>query len=227
MWLHRAMMISLHEHLWNLNTDVQKAWLQQVGTWDKTLTRKAQFVAAIETQLSDNLAGFVSRLSEAEKHLLAESAHQGRLIGEREFVAKYGGPCPMPETYYGYRKPVSLLAVAVCLPRYAHEGKPDLARELVEPLRKLLPKPAVLQPRTLPALPKFWPSEQQCLGGEKIRPVHVHEGERIAPAELGRVLRLIQGKKLQVADSSRRPTDAATRLTGETLLVPDFALEPP
>lgn len=41
------MSLSLHEHLFNLNADVQKAWLRQVAAWDKTLTRKAQFVAAI------------------------------------------------------------------------------------------------------------------------------------------------------------------------------------
>ncbi|MBI4623553.1 MAG: hypothetical protein HY736_10095 [Verrucomicrobia bacterium] len=220
-------MSSLHEHLWNLNAEMQKSWLRQVDAWDKTLTRKAQFVAAIETHLRDNLASFVARLSDAEKHLLAESAHQGCLIGPREFEAKFGGPCPMPKGYYGYREEVSLLTAVICLPRYANEGEPELAGELVEPLRRLLPKPETPRPRTLAALPKFWPSEKQFLGGDKIRPVHVHEGERIAPAELARVLRLIQGGKLQVADSSRRPTDAATRLIGEALLVPDFALEPP
>ena len=36
------MSLSLHEHLWNLNADVQKAWLRQAGAWDKTLTRKAR-----------------------------------------------------------------------------------------------------------------------------------------------------------------------------------------
>lgn len=218
---------SLHEHLWNLNADTQKSWLRQVGAWDKTLTRKAQFVAAIESQLRDDLAGFVARLSAAEKNLLAESAHQGRLIGTREFEAKFGAPCPKPKGYYDYREDVSLLEMVICRPRYAAEGDPELAGELLEPLRTLLPKPPAPSPKTLPAPPKFWPSEQQWEGGDIIRPVHLHEGERIAPAELGRVLRLIQRGKLKVADSSRRPTDASTRMIGEALLVPDFALEPP
>ncbi|MDO8542725.1 MAG: hypothetical protein Q7S40_19970 [Opitutaceae bacterium] len=221
------MSISMHEHLLNLNADVQKTWLRQVGAWDKTLTRKAQFVAAIEAYLRDNLAGFIARLSEPEKLLLAESAHQGRLIGAREFEGKYGGPCPMPKGYYGYGEKIPLLAAVICRPRNAYEGEPVLARELIEPLRRLLPRPAAVQPRTQPALPMFWPSEQHENGDEKVRPVQVHEGERIAPVELVRVLRLIQGGKVHVAASSRRPTDAATRLIGEALLVPDFALDPP
>lgn len=221
------MSLSLHEHLWSLNGDVQKAWLRQAGAWDKTLTRKAQLVAAIERQLRENLAGFVNRLSDAEKNLLAESAHLGRLIGRREFEAKFGGTCPMPKAYYGYGEEVSLLVGVICRPRYAHEGEPELARELIGPLRELLSKPEAPPPRTLPTLPKFWPSAKQYLGGPKIRPVHVHESERIAPVELARVLRLIQGSKLQITASNRRPTDAATRLIGEALVVPDFALEPP
>lgn len=221
------MSISLHEHLMNLNAEVQKSWLRHVGAWDKTFTRKAQFAAAIEKQLRDNLDGFVNCLSDSEKHLLAESAHQGCLIGPREFEAKFGGPCPMPKAFYGYREEVSLLVAVICLPRDAYEGEPELAGALIGPLQRLLPKPAAPQPHTLPELPKFWPSEQQHVGGEKIRPVHVHEGERIAPTELGRVLRLIQGGKLKVAASNHRPTDAATRLMGEALLVPDFSLEPP
>ncbi len=221
------MSFSLHQHLSNLNAEIQKSWLRQVGAWDKTLTRKAQFVAAIESQLREQLAGFVARLSEAEKLLLAESAHQGRLIRPREFAAKFGGPCPMPKGSCGYREEVSLLVAVIWFPRYAAEGDPELAEELFEPLRRLLPKPAAPQPSTLATLPKFWPSEQQYQGGEIIRPVHVHEGARIAPAELSRVLRLIQGGKLAIASASRRPTDATTRLIGEALLVPDFALEPP
>ncbi len=211
------MSISLHEHLLNLGTDVQKKWLRQVDAWDKTLTRKAQFGAAMEAYLRDNLAGFIARLSEAEKNLLAESAHEGRLIGAREFAAKFGVPYPMPKGSYDYNEPVSLLHAVICVPRFRFDDEPHVARELTEPLRRLLPKPAAPQVRTLEAVPGFWQS----------RPIHVHEGERVVPGELGRVLRLIQGGKIHIADSSRRPTDAATRLMGEALLVPDFALEPP
>ena len=221
------MALSLHEHLWNLNTDVHKRWLRQVGAWDKTLTRKAQFVAAIEEHLRDHLEEFIDRLSAPEQQLLAESTHRGRLIGSREFEAKYGGACPMPTAYYEWNEAVSLLEAVICRPRYAQDGEPELARELITPLRKLLPKPAAPQVCTLPGLPKSWPSERPYVGGQEIRPVHVHEGERIAPAELGRVLRLIQTGKVHLADSSRRPTDAAVRRLGEALVVPDFALEPP
>jgi hypothetical protein len=178
-----------------------------MGAWDKTLTRKDHFVHAIETQLRGHLGEFVAHLAEKEKQLLAESAHQGRLIGPREFEAKFGGRYPMPKFSYGYREEVSLLVAVIEFPRYANEGDPELVAELIEPLRRMLPRPAAPPPRTLPALPRFWPSERRLEGGEKPRPVQVHEGERVAPAELSRVLRLIQGGKLAVANSSRRPTD--------------------
>jgi len=221
------MTMSLHEHLLDLNADLLKGWLRRVNALDKTLTRKEHFARAIEQQLTLNLPAVLARLSESEKHLLAESAHQERLISEREFAAKYGGTCPMPKTYYAWREEVSLLVPFIHRGGYHASEPPDLIPSLVEPLRARLPKPEGLKVQALDTLPKAWPSERQCQGGDPIRTIHVFESERIAPAELGRVLRLIQSGKVKVTDATRRPTDATTRLVGEALVVPDFELEMP
>jgi hypothetical protein len=221
------MTISLREHLLGLNADLLKGWLRRMGVLEKGLTRKDQFACAIEQQLTLNLPAVVARLSEAEKDLLAESAHQKRLISEREFAAKHGGPCPMPKAYYSWREEVSLLVPFIHRGGFRESEPPDLIASLVEPLRALLPKPAELKVQTVDQVPKAWPSEQQCQGGELIRPIHVFESECIAPVELGRVLRLIQGGKVKITDATHRPTDATTRLVGQALVVPDFELEMP
>ncbi len=219
------MTISLNAHLQDLNADLLKGWLRRVGALDKTYTRKEHFARAIEQQLTLKLPEILARLSEAERNLLAESAHQRRLISVREFTARYGGTCPIPKAYYGWREEVSLLIA------FIHRGgdhdaePPDLIPSLIEPLRALLPKPCGLKAQTVETVPAAWPSERHHEGGDLIRPIHVFESERIAPAELARVLRLIQGGKVKVTDATRRPTDATTRLVGQALVVSDFDLE--
>ena len=208
-----------------LNADLLKSWLRRTDALEKGLTRKDHFAHAIEQQLTLHLPAVLARLNEAEKRLLAESAHQRRLITAREFTAKYGGDCPMPKPYYGWREEVSLLLPFIHRGGYRDSEPPELIASLVDPLRALLPKPTGLKVRTVDQVPKAWPSEQQYEGGKLIRPIHVFEGERIAPAELGRVLRLIQGGKVKVTEATRRPTEATTRLVGEALVVPDFDLE--
>ena len=81
------MTTSLNEHLMDLNADLLKGWLRRAGGLDKGVTRKADLAAAIERLLTTNLAAVLACLSEGEKALLAE----------------YGGACPMPRPYYGWR----------------------------------------------------------------------------------------------------------------------------
>ena len=210
-----------------LNANVLKGWLREVGALDKTLTRKPQFAQAIEQQLNVNLPRVVARLTNAEKQLLAESAHQNRLVSNRQFAAKYGGNCPMPSFYHSWRDKVSLLVPFIHQGDYRFSEPPDLITSLVEPLRALLPEPEGLKVRAIDTLPKAWPSEQEFVGGKRIRTLHVFESERIASAELSRVLRLIQVGKIKISDASQRPTEATMRLVREALVVPDFDLEMP
>jgi len=99
--------------------------------------------------------------------------------------------------------------------------------EVAQALRALLPEPAPLQAKAEPALPSVFHFKHRWRNWEEDRPIHVFESERIAPAELPRVLRLIQSGKIKVTDAGRRPTDASSRLLSEALLLPDFALDPP
>ncbi|MEI7732946.1 MAG: hypothetical protein WCO56_25465 [Verrucomicrobiota bacterium] len=218
--------MSLEEHLMSLNGDVLKGWLRHFGL-GKGLTRKDQFVQSIGQQLAADLPAILARMSEAERHFLAESAHQGQIISDREFTAKYGGRYPMPSFHHSWNAAVSLLVPFIQAGDYRSSEPPTLIPTLVEPLRRLLPKPEKLKVRTVEQLPKAWPRNEQLQGGDLIRPLGVYESERIAPVELGRVLRLIQGGKVKVTDATRRPTEATTRLVGMALVVPDFDLEKP
>ena len=211
----------------NLNGDVLKGWLRRMDAMEKGSTRKEQFVHAIEAQLTGNLPGVIARLSLEEKCWLAECAHQGRFVSAREFQAKYNSKCPMPRYQYSWREEVSLLVPFISFPMSRYDSEPCLLPALEEPLRALLPKPQGVKARVVESLLKAWPSEQQCLVGDLIRPVHVFESERIGPVELARVLRLVQSGKVRVTDARRRPTDATARLVAQTLVVPDFSLEKP
>src|SRR5580693_3269600 len=117
--------------------------------------------------------------------------HQGRFVSAPEFEAKYESKCPMPRYQYSFREEVYLLAPFISIPSYRHENQPCLLAQLQEPLCALLPKPEGVKARLVDSLPKAWPSEHQCEGGDRIRPIHVFESERIAPAELARLLRLV------------------------------------
>ena len=218
---------TLDQHLMNLNGDVLKGWLRRMDAMEKGSTRKEQFVRAIEAQLTGNLSGVIARLSLEEKCWLAECAHEGRFVSAREFQAKYNSKCPVPRHQYSWREEVSLLVPFISFPISRYDPEPCLLPALEEPLRALLPKPQGVKARVVESLPKAWPSEQQCLGGDRIRPIHVFESERIGPVELARVLRLVQSGKVRVTDASRRPTDATARLVAQTLVVPDFSLEVP
>lgn len=218
---------TLQQHLMSLNGDVLKGWLRRMDVMEKGSTRKEQFVRAIEAQLTRNLPGVLERLTIEERCFLAECAHQGRFVSAREFEAKYNSHCPMPRYQYSFREEVSLLVPFISVPAYRHEYEPCLLAQLQEPLCALLPKPQGVQARLVESLPKGWPSEHQCEGGNRVRPIHVFESERIAPAELARLLRLVQAGKIRVTDGSRRPTDATTRLVAQALIVPDFHLEMP
>ena len=57
-----------------------------------------------------------------------------------------------------------------------YDSEACLLPALEEPLRALLPKPQGVKARVVESLPKAWPSEQQCLGGDPIRPMRVQRG---------------------------------------------------
>jgi hypothetical protein len=218
---------TLEQHLMGLNGDVLKGWLRRIDALEKGSTRKEQFIRAVESQLASNLSGVIARLSLEEKCWLAECAYQGRMVSGREFEAKYSSQCPMPAMDYAWNQPVSLLVPFFHLPHYRAWDEARMVAGLEEPLRALLPRPEGVKARFVETPPKAWPSEVQCLRGDRIRPVHVFESERIGPVELARLLRLAQAGKVRVTEAAQRPSDATTRLVAQTLIVPDFDLEIP
>lgn len=217
----------LREHLLSLNLDVLKRWLKRVDVPLKGVTRKDQFVRLLEQQITLNLPEVLARLSPAEKHLLADSAHQGRLLSVREFTARYDMAYPEHTLYPQWGEAVSLLIPFIRLPDHWESGGPDLVSSLIEPLRSRLPKPPGLTVTTVETLPTHWEPDEETAADEPPRPLQVFEGERIAPFELGRVLRLIQGGRVKLTPKGGRPTDATTRLVARTLVVPEFDLEMP
>ncbi len=218
------MTISIREHLESLNGDVLKGLLSKLRLNQKGLTRKAQIAEAIEKQLTGGLHGFLDVLTESEKLWLAEAAHQGRFISDPEFAAKFGSKSPWARSDDGswsYRREPSALEVVVG--RDVHSQESFLLPGLIAPLKAILQKPPTIGVRTVAKLPL---DVHKCLGSDG-KALQVFESERVAPAELSRVLRLVQAGKIKTTDSTQRPTDGSTRLIGEVLVAPDYALEDP
>ncbi|MCP5522483.1 MAG: hypothetical protein H7A46_13140 [Verrucomicrobiales bacterium] len=218
---------SLREHLLSLNADLLKGWLKHMDVSLKGVTRKDQFVRLIEQQITLNLPAVLNRLSPAEHRLLADSAHQGRLLSPREFSARYDLKYPKISQYARWNEPVSLLVPFISFTARWSDGGAGLVFALIEPLRARLPEPPGLTVTPVELLPTQWHPEGKAPSGSPARLLQVFEGERVVPVELGRVLRLIQGGKVKVTPKGGRPTDAATRLVAQTLVVPDFDLEKP
>ena len=133
----------------------------------------------------------------------------------------------MPRFQHSWRDEVSLLVPFIRQGDYRFSEPPDLIASLVEPLGALLPEPEALKIRVEDTMPKAWPAEQEHVGGDRIRTLHVFESERIASAELNRVLRLIQVGKIKISEASQRPSEATMRLVRTALVVPDYDLEKP
>lgn len=220
--------MNLHEHLVDLNGDVLKAWLRWAGVSTKGATRKEHFAALIQQELTTNLAEVVGRLPDAERRYLAECAHGGRLPTAREFAARHSMPCPSPvlTPCYG-RRPESGLGAFVHVVGWGQRGVSALVEELVEPLKRLLPVPPTPVVRPAGRPPEQVRIRREYFADVVPRPVHVYESERLAPVELGRMLRLALAGKLRLTEASGRPTDSTTRIAAEALAAPDFDLEKP
>jgi hypothetical protein len=221
-------MIGLHEHLMSLNAELLKGWARRMDLAAKGLTRKDQFSELSEKELKERLPAVLERLSLAERQFLAECVHRGQVISATAFQAKYGVVCPQPSRHYSYRSEVELLTPFIARDTsFGNCEESGIVKDLVEPLRALLPPPPGVQARTAGPIPATWKNDNSYHGGRSERRVHTFEGERIGVAELDRVLRLIQGGKVKVTDSTRRPTDGTARLVEGVLVEPDLALEEP
>src|SRR5450759_4189181 len=86
------------ELLSRLNADLLNALARQVGI-PKHVTRKPELIAELDLFLRERLHDLVGILSDSEKKLLAEAAHDGGYVDPVRFTAKYGIACPLPKAH--------------------------------------------------------------------------------------------------------------------------------
>jgi len=203
----------MKEHLFSLNADPVKAIARQLDCLEKGKTSKGDVANAVERAVKLRPQEFLAALTDGERNYFAECVHT-EVPSDWMFSAKYGCSAPKTTGYWGHnKKPGPLLAVI----QHERESPPTLVPGIREIYQKFVAAPAPPTASTVEA-----PAEAF---GEQ--PVHVFSGEAEAPAQLARVLRLIQSGKIKVADSTGRPTDASVRALAEVLLQPDFDLEKP
>jgi hypothetical protein len=209
------------ELLPTLNADVLKALARQLAL-PKTLTRKPELIEELDRYVRENLSNLLAHCSLTEKQLLAEAAYNLGQVDPAAFRAKYGKACPLPENpAWGNTKTLLLLLLDY------QDGEWKMPPSISERLRALLEKPALVAIQVVENLPTEYTPPQEHWRKPAVRPIHVHEGERIVFGELRSVLKLVQAGKLKVTDKGGRPTEDTVRLISEVLVVPDFLVDPP
>ncbi len=171
------------EILDNMRADELKALAKTAGL-PRTITRKPELVAELNRFVMNRLPECLQSLAASERHLLAEAAHNHGRVKPDVFVAKYGVRCPRPG-YFHRKDDASLIYLLIARDRYTGEIRiPDA---IVQPLQSLLQKPAAAAVSTLDAIPENLDADRGH-GKPDVRTVHRFESERIALAELRRVL---------------------------------------
>jgi hypothetical protein len=212
----------LTELLGTLNADVLNALAGRLGV-SNGVRRKAEVINQLTTYLNNNLRDLVSRISEAERKLLAEAAYHGGEVDKAGFEAKYGAPCPMPSPS-SYRRSDHSLLLLLFGGGYGERRVPE---PLAARLRTILDAPAQATVQTVETPPSMYVPPKERWREPDQRPVRIHEGENIVFPELRAVLKLAQAGKLKVTDQTGRPTEATVRLISEVLVVPDFGVDAP
>lgn len=209
------------ELLPTLNADVLKAFARQLRL-AKTVTRKPELIAELDRYVREHLPNLLAHCSVTEKQLLAEAAHNRGRVDPTAFRAKYGVACPLPENpHWGTTKTLLLLLLD-------HQGGMwEMPHSIAERLRVLLEKPAPVAIQTVETLPEEYTPPKDGWREPEVRPIHIHEGERIALPELRSVLKLVQAGKLRVTDKAVRPTEGAVQVISGVLVVPDFLVDEP
>jgi hypothetical protein len=201
----------MKDHLFSLNAEPLKVIARTLGCLEKGATTKGAMVNAIENLVKLRPRQFVEALSATERLFFAECVHGG-VPSDWMFLAKYGSPAPKLASYWDYHsKPGAVVAVV-------HQERglaPALVPGIAEIYRSLVPAPTRPVAKTVDAPPETSDGD----------PVQTFCGEADVPAQLARVLRLVQSGKVKVAEGSRRPTDTSVRALREVLLQPDFDLE--
>ncbi len=191
----------------------------------KVPSRKPQLVAMLVEQLEgERLRALWERLGELERAAIAEVVHgPERRFDAARFRAKYGN-----DPHWGERDRWSSWVSASPLQLFVYQDViPD---DLLARLQAFVPPPPGAALDSLDELPVEIERSGECYDYEtrkrehwsEVVPLLAAERERVAPAELAAVLRLIDAGKVAVSDKTRRPTSAAMRAVAAVLDAGDF-----
>ena len=187
-------------------------------------TLKADMVAEIEGRLSGDLRKLWARLDETQQLAVREALDTPRAVfDQHRFKAKYGR-LPFGFGTATDRPKASPLHFFLYAPR-RHDTRPTIVPpDLAERLRAFVPPPPAAE---MPAVEE--PPEAVELfvrPGDKQSFVRLEltrrDMERTAQHDLLAVLRLIEGGRVPVSASTRRPSAAACQRVAEVLAGGDF-----
>ncbi len=205
----------------NLNSESLKTILATLETRAAGLRKKelADAINAIWIQAPQRLLNI---LSEPERLLLAESAHNYSEPDPVKLNAKYGFSYRIPY-HTGYRS--QLLAIRCFI--YSDYNEYFLVDDIDERLRKLLPEPRPVEVAAIIELPKegswnipTWRDKDN----RETRSLREYKSELIAPAELRRLLQLTAAGKLRVGERTGVPSAATRKIVSEALCAPELEL---
>ena len=192
-------------------------------------TRKADMVAAIESHLAgDRLRRLWGALDEMQQLAVSEALHTSLGVFDRHrFKAKYSR-LPVGCGTTSTRATASPLHFFLYSPQ-RYESQPTIIpEELAQRLRPFVPPPPEAEVAAHDDLPEAveLPASRRVRRGEKQtfnREILTRRDmERVAQHDLLAVLRLIDGGRVAVSASTRRPSTAASRRIAEVLSGGDF-----
>ena len=121
------------ELLNNMRAEALKALAKSAGL-PRTITRKPELVTELNRFVMNRLPDCLQSLSAAERHLLAEAAHNHGRVKPKVFAAKYGVRCPSAG-YFDHKKDTSLIHLLIGRDRYS--GEVQIPDAIAAPRRNL------------------------------------------------------------------------------------------
>ncbi len=217
---------TVSEALSLLSTDILRPMMALLPKATPQPARKADMVALIESRLSgDFLRKLWARLDEIQQLAVREALDTPHpAFDQHQFKAKYGR---LP---YGFgtatdRARASPLHFFLYAP-HRHETRPTIIPpDLAQRLRAFVPPPpeaempAVQELPQAVELPRPHPGDKQSFVRMELKR---RDMERTAQHDLLAVLRLIEGGRVAVSASTRRPSAAASQRVAEALAGGDF-----
>jgi hypothetical protein len=214
---------TIRENLLQLNVEYLKPLVGLIG--ENKQGRKEELVQRLATSLGNpnKVRSIYESLNDLGKKAVQEATHDpGGVLDAQRFRAKYGGSPNMGGSgrYHRDERPTEL--------RLLFSVGEVLPSDLRATLLTFVPAPPPLQVTATDDLPtrvrpphkdldsSYWkPSEEEV-------DLRVRETERDALQDIQAMLRLVDAGKVQVSDTTRRPTQATLKTIGEVLAGGEF-----